>query len=127
MLCGGGFPNKIKLRQRARRAKFQPAIGALHDRTQQDGGSLETHGLSLVCGELSPTLEQSADLRTVGNMATPICDFSLYIAFGLLKEAKLDDWQLECSLFHLDFNGANEAIISWECLDDSTKIPSATG
>ena len=35
--------------------------------TQQDGGSLETHVLSLVCGELSPILKESADLRAVGN------------------------------------------------------------
>ena len=95
--------------------------------TQQDGGSLETHVLSLVCGELSPILKESADLRAVGNTATPVYDFSLYTTFGLLKEAKLDDWPLECSLFRLDFNGANEAIISWECLDDSAKIPFATG
>ena len=95
--------------------------------TQQDGGSLETHVLSLVCGELSPILEESADLRAVGNIATPVYDFSLYTAFSLLKEAKLEDWLLECSLFCLDFNGANEATISWECLDDLAKIPSATG
>ena len=80
-----------------------------------------------VCGELRPILVNSADLRVVGNIATPVYDFSLYTTSGLLKEAKLDDWPLECSLFRLDFNGANEAIISWECLDDSAKIPSATG
>ena len=66
-------------------------------------------------------------VRTVGNIATTEYDFSLYTTFGPLKEAKLDDWPLECSLFRLEFNGANEAIISWECLDDSAKIPSATG
>ena len=66
-------------------------------------------------------------VRAVGNIATPVYDFSLYTTFGLLKEAKLDDCPLECSLFRMDFNGANEAIISWECLDDSAKIPSATG
>jgi len=85
--------------------------------------------LSLVCGELSSILVKSADLhvRAVGNITTPVYDFSLYTTFGLLKEAKLDDWPLECSLFRLDFNGANVAIISWECLDDLAKIPSATG
>ena len=81
----------------------------------------------LVCGELSPILEESADLRAVDNIATPVYDLSLYTTFGLFKEAKLEDWPLECILFSLDFNGANEAIISWEYLDDSTKIPSATG
>ena len=80
-----------------------------------------------VCGELSPILEESADLRAVGNIATPVYDLSLYTTFGLLKEAKLEDWPLECFFFSLYFNGANEAIISWEYLDDSTKIPSATG
>ena len=36
--------------------------------TQQDGGSPETHVLSVVCGELSPILEESAELRAVGNI-----------------------------------------------------------
>ena len=95
--------------------------------TQLDGGSREHMLESLVRGGLSPILVESTGLRAVGNIATPVYDFSLYTTFGLLKEAKLGDWPFECPLFHLNFNSANEAIISWECLDDSAKIPSAKG
>ena len=82
---------------------------------------------SLVRGGLSPILVESAGKRAVSNIATPVYDFSLYTTFGLLKEAKLGDWPFECPLFRLNFNSVNEAIISWESLDDSAKISSATG
>ena len=82
---------------------------------------------SLVREGLSSILWNPLAKKVVGNIDTPVYDFSLYTTFGLLKEAKLGDWPFECSLFRLNFDSTNEAVISWECLHDPAKIPSATG
>ena len=51
--CGGGFPNKIKLRQRARTANFQLTIRALHDNRTRWGISRNTCFVSRLRGTKS--------------------------------------------------------------------------